>query len=91
MEDAERRAEKQEAEVAVAEGRALEAERQKVALSSRVASLEGLKAQLEQQLRLEREVSAQELARRQRCWCTSRRGSDRAARGCPCSQAPRAL
>ena len=57
--------EKQAAEAAAGESRALEAERQKVALSSRVASLEGLKAQLEQQLRLEREVSEQELEQRQ--------------------------
>ena len=37
----------------------------KVALASRVASLEALKAQLEQQLRLEREVGDKELATRQ--------------------------
>ena len=63
--DAEHRSEKQAAEAQASEGRYLEAERQKVALGSRVTSLEGLKAQLEQQLRLEREVGDKELRTRQ--------------------------
>ena len=63
--DAEHRSEKQAAEAQASEARYLEAERQKVALTARVASLEALKAQLEQQLRLEREVGDKELRSRQ--------------------------
>jgi len=51
---------------AASEGsRFLEAERRVVALSSRVQALEGVQAQLEQQLRLERDAGAEELNLRQ--------------------------
>jgi len=45
--------------------RYLEAERRVVALSSRVQALEGVQAQLEQQLQLERDACAEELSLRQ--------------------------
>jgi hypothetical protein len=43
-----------------------QAERRTVALSSRVTALEGVQAQLEQQLQLERDACKQELAARQK-------------------------
>ena len=65
VEEAERREDRASAEAQAASNQRLEAERQKVALEARVASLEGLKARLEEQLRLEREVGQQELSLRQ--------------------------